>query len=76
MDEDYVPTEQDFIDGNVTSPEEARRGLARIKADSLREAADALPEPVGLHCNSECHAADKLALRIRADGIEKGDRRG
>ena len=50
---------------------DAERGIAKIKADALREAAESLPAPVGLKCNAECHDADRLHLRIRADGIEE-----
>lgn len=44
--------------------------IAKIKADALREAADALPKPVGLNCNKECHDVDWASLRVRADRIE------
>lgn len=47
-----------------------RANIRKIKADALREAAEALPAPVGLSCNAGCHDADRLALRIRADRIE------
>lgn len=49
----------------------ARRVIAKIKADALREAAEILPAPVGLKCNAECHDADRITLRIRADRIEE-----
>ncbi|WP_240373091.1 hypothetical protein [Brevibacterium zhoupengii] len=55
---------------------EARRGIAKAKADALREAADALPKPVGLNCNKECHDADWASLRVRADRIEGGANEG
>lgn len=49
---------------------EARRGIAKVKADALREAAEALPAPAGLNCSKECHNVDWASLRVRADRIE------
>lgn len=84
--EPYTPEEEEFIDTYVSAmsggctpiedPErtaEARRGIAKVKADALREAADALPKPVGLNCNEECHNVDWASLRVRADRVESGD---
>lgn len=47
------------------------RFIAKVKADALREAANALPKPVGLSCNTECHNVDWASLRVRADLIER-----
>lgn len=49
------------------------RFIAKVKADALREAANALPKPVGLGCNPECHTVDWASLRGRADRIEAGE---
>ena len=38
--EPYVPNEQEIIEGSIASEAEARRGIAKIKADALREAAE------------------------------------
>lgn len=59
------------VEDYATAKADAERGIAKIKADALREAAESLPAPVGLKCNAECHDADRLHLRIRADRIEE-----
>lgn len=51
--------------------QEVRRGLNKIKSGALREAAKALPKPVGLNCNAECHSVDWASLHLRADRIEE-----
>lgn len=56
-----------------TAQADAERGIAKLKAEALREAANALPKPVGLRCNPECHTADWASLRVRADRIEAGE---
>ena len=55
----------------TTAKADAERGIAKIKADALREAAESLPAPVGLKCNAACHDADRIHLRIRANRIEE-----
>lgn len=63
-----------IVNENVVAPSELDaefdRFIAKVKADALREAANALPKPVGLKCNPECHTADWASLRVRADRIE------
>lgn len=64
-----------IVNENVVAPSELDaefdRFIAKIKADALREAAGALPKPVGLNCNEECHNVDWASLRVRADRIEE-----
>lgn len=55
----------------ATAKADAERGIAKLKADALREAAESLPAPVGLKCNAVCHDADRIHLRIRANRIEE-----
>lgn len=66
---DYTPTEEDFIrvygvDGigveNQANVNRARRGIAKVKADALREAARA----------GNIDAASSLYLHDRANQIE------
>lgn len=58
---------------HATLPPKMRKYLDKVKADALREAAEALPKPVGLNCSKECHNADWLSLLRRADRIEAGN---
>ena len=81
--EKYTPDEVELIgcyagameeqagENYATAKADAERGIAKIKADALREAAESLPAPVGLKCNAECHDVDRIHLRIRANGIEE-----
>ena len=79
----YTPDETELIDcyaaslhehageDYTTAKADAERGIAKIKADALREAAESLPAPVELKCNAACHDADRIHLRIRANRIEE-----
>lgn len=80
--EPYVPTVEVVRDAvafprerlgepRQISREAFDRFVAKIRAEALREAAEILPAPVGLKCNAECHDADRITLRIRADRIEE-----
>lgn len=80
--EPYVPSEMELVQSHAffapARPQDmdvrakaAERGIAKIKADALREAAESLPAPVGLKCNAACHDADRIHLRIRANRIEE-----
>lgn len=64
-----------IVNENVVAPSELDaefdRFIAKVKADALRAAADALPLPAGFTCNTECHTADWASLRVRADLIER-----
>lgn len=83
--EPYTPDEAELIgcyagameeqagENYATAKADAERGIAKIKADALRVAANALPKPVGLRCNPECHTVDWASLRARADRIEAGE---
>lgn len=44
---------------------------AKVRAEALREAAAGLHEVA--NCVVSCHEADRIALRIRADRIERGE---
>ncbi|MGO3067145.1 MAG: hypothetical protein ACTIIT_14055 [Brevibacterium linens] len=74
---EYTPEETILRDICVTSMRmggiEFDRFIAKVKSDALREAANALPKPVGLNCKAECHTANWASLRARADRIESGD---
>lgn len=64
--EPYVPNEQEIIEGSVASEAEARRGIAKIKADALREFVSAAQDLI--NCSGDTRwVARALA---RADLIE------
>ena len=76
---EYTPTVEELAKNTTIrdrrvvalTREERTRGIAKVQADALREAAESLPAPVGLKCNAACHDADRIHLRIRANRIEE-----
>lgn len=71
---DYTPSEVEIIEGATVSEDERRRGIARIRADALREAADSLEHmttgPLGDDGEEWVRVRD---LYGRADLIEEGE---
>lgn len=68
---DYTPSAEELVLAAVNIPEnEARRGIAKIKADALRAAAMKLRDGIG-SCNTGCHVSDVMTLQTLAARIEE-----
>jgi len=53
---------------------QVREVIEAERAEALREAARGMrPGVRGGTCNEACHEADKIALEVRADRIERGE---